>query len=326
MIKNEKYKGLLVSGKRRKNFETKKMENVPKNEWIYIQGGVPSIVSEATWNKANDILKGKVNLCSIKDKEVYTGYFSGGYALSGKLVCGKCGKPYWHNCYTTAVSKIKKHNWQCSTYKSYGKNTKNGCDNITLKHYELMDIVKQTIFEFVANSENVKEVISTLKVVLENSDNTEIISKLYSKLDKLKKRKDNLLDTLLDEIITKEQYAEKIKDIDTEIAEINTKLVYFENENNIGNSKVSRLERIEDYLSLQINSMENITDEMIKSLIDKIEVFENELIIHLSTGEEVAKKYECVSSARQQRTQTQIISSFGMANKNKLSIKLVANI
>jgi len=326
MIKNEKYKGLLVSGKRRKNFETKKMETVPENEWIYIPEGVPCIISETIWNKANDILNKKVTKQIIKDKQVYVGYFNGGYSLSGKLICGKCGKTYWHNCYTTAVSKTKKHNWQCSTYKSYGKNSEKGCDNIILKHDELMSIVKQTIFEFSSNSENAKDVISTLKMILEDSDNTNIIKNIYSKIDKLNKRKNNLLDTLLDELITKEQYLEKTKNIDDEISETKTNLVYLENKNDLENSKIDRLNGIEKYLSLQIDSAENITDEMIKSFVDKIEVFENELIIYFSTGEEITKNYEYVSSSILYRTHTQILSKKCVTSTKELSIKIIVNL
>ena len=39
MIKQEKYKGLLISGKRRKNFETKQMVDVPESEWVIIPNG-----------------------------------------------------------------------------------------------------------------------------------------------------------------------------------------------------------------------------------------------------------------------------------------------
>ena len=57
MIKQEKYKGLLISGKRRKNFETKQMVNVPESEWVVIPNGVPAIVSEEIWEKANQCLR-----------------------------------------------------------------------------------------------------------------------------------------------------------------------------------------------------------------------------------------------------------------------------
>ena len=56
MIKNEKYKGLLVSGKTKYNFETKKTEVLPPEQRTYIPNGIPAIVSEGIWEKANAII------------------------------------------------------------------------------------------------------------------------------------------------------------------------------------------------------------------------------------------------------------------------------
>ena len=51
MIRNEKYKGVLVGGKTHKDFYTKKTTCTDEDEWVEIPGGVPAIVSEEIWEQ-----------------------------------------------------------------------------------------------------------------------------------------------------------------------------------------------------------------------------------------------------------------------------------
>ena len=138
MIKQEKYKGLLVSGKRRKNFETKKFEDVPKSEWVIIPNGVPAIVSEEVWEKANQCLRERCVENGIEYAKTRGTFKSNLYPLSGKIYCGKCGKPYWHEFHLTKVNKIPRNTWQCSTYKAYGTRPDKGCQNKILRDDEFL--------------------------------------------------------------------------------------------------------------------------------------------------------------------------------------------
>jgi DNA invertase Pin-like site-specific DNA recombinase len=59
IVKNEKYKGMLICGKTHTNFFTKKVEPVPKENWIIHEDKIPAIVSKEVWDKANQILASK---------------------------------------------------------------------------------------------------------------------------------------------------------------------------------------------------------------------------------------------------------------------------
>lgn len=322
MIRNEKYKGLLISRKSIKNFETKQTVPADKSEWIYIENGVPAIVDEEVWNKANEILKERVKKIEIKDNDVYTGYFNGGYALSGKIECGKCGNPYWHNSYHTKVAKEKRENWQCSSYRKWGKNSKRGCNNISIKNEEINDIVKQSIYEFSLNKDEIKESIEMLKKVIKDNNNDSLIQKTELDLNKLKSRKDNLLDTLLDGIITKEQYANKKDSIDLEISEAEHRLSEL-NKNNNTLSKTNKLKAIENHLLNKIKSKDCVTDEMINNFVEKVVVYPDKIKIVLPTG---IKEYANVSEYRLLRSQVQITKSNCYSANANIEIMLVANI
>ena len=159
MIKNEKYKGTLISNKKHKDFDTKKINDVSEDDWVIIENGVPAIVSLETWEKANRILheKRKIFKSDETNKSRLAGYFKGSYIYSGKIKCGACGAPYWHQLYSYGTKNGRNKNdlWQCSTFRSFGKKTEHGCKNPHIQTVELDKMVKNTIFDFWNNKDEV---------------------------------------------------------------------------------------------------------------------------------------------------------------------------
>jgi len=158
IIKNEKYKGVLISNKKHKDFDTKKIIDIPKEEWIVRNDAFPLIISEEIWEEANNILnkKKKVYKNDESAKKIIAGYFKGSYLYSGKIYCDKCGETYWHQTY----GNKNKSMWQCSTYRRFGKNTEKGCCNPHITTQELDTIVKEIVFGFWKHREdNIDKII-----------------------------------------------------------------------------------------------------------------------------------------------------------------------
>jgi len=99
MIKNEKYKGVLICGKTHKNFYTKKIEKVSPENWVIHKDRIPKIVSEEIWDKANEILHKKRKTVAVEDNVKIAGYFKGFYPLSGKIFCSICNEKFHHGTY-----------------------------------------------------------------------------------------------------------------------------------------------------------------------------------------------------------------------------------
>ena len=79
MIRNEKYKGVLIMGQRHKDFNTKKFNDVPESEWVIHYDKIPAIVSEELWDRANKELEKKRKTIGADEKIKVAGYFSGTY-------------------------------------------------------------------------------------------------------------------------------------------------------------------------------------------------------------------------------------------------------
>lgn len=311
MIKQEKYKGLLISGKRRKNFETKQIEDVPESEWIVIHNGVPAIVSEEVWEKANQCLKERCIENGAEYAKARGAFKGNNYPLSGKIFCGKCGKVYWHNCYTTKTNHLYRSVWQCSTYTSYGINPEKGCQNRILHDEVIMCKLKEVLFS-THNTSSVKETLDILKDVLQ-TENVNPQTTL-AKIEKLTKRRDKLLEMLLDEVITKEEYTQKKNELDLQI-ETNNK--HYEELLEQSKNQISvddRLKTIEQFLSSDYNSPDDIDDDTVKNLVDKIIINDDIIDVYLKNGEHTnvsnsQVKSLCVTATGQYRTHTEKIYS-----------------
>lgn len=326
MIKQEKYKGLLISGKRRKNFETKQYEPVPESEWIIIPNGVPAIVSEEVWDKANQCLKERCVENGIEYAKLRGTFQSNIYPLSGKIYCGKCGKVYWHEFHLTKVNKIPRDNWMCSTYKAFGTKSNKGCQNRILRDDILMIKLKEVLFSTYKQS-SVKETLDILKETLKSE--TINPQSALDKNTKLIKRRDKLLEMLLDEIITKDEYSKKKNEIDAQIETNNKQYEELLAKSKTQISIEDRLKEIEKFLSTEYSCPEDIDNDTVTNIIDKIIVNNDILDVYLKGGDvnnpipvsNNQLKFLCVSETGQYRPHAEIIYSQKVRRIKKRSYK-----
>lgn len=268
MIKNPKFKGVLTSGKTNKNFETKKTELVPVEEHIVIPGGVPAIVSEELWDKCNDILKQKVR--KYDNKAV--GFKPGKRLLTGKIFCGKCGEVFWHNEYRTSKGKELKEVWQCKTYRLY---TKSRCYNKTIHRQPFLDELMSKMRLIVTQDELTSSLTAILNALSKhNTSAIKSISDNSKKIKAVKHKQEILLDSMLDGIITKQQFIAKDDKLKAEIANL---------ESQANNTDYDSMSRIDEVIK-QIKT-DGVTEQVMVNLIDKIIVNDDIITVYLITGQ-----------------------------------------
>lgn len=230
IIRNPLFKGTAVMNKRHIDFNTKQTIHNPREEWIYHEGIVPAIVSDKIWEQANKLM-------DTKSEEVHTDEFKikrigkniGKYNLSSKIKCGECGSVYWRR-YRKNVKDEQIVDWSCSEYVKRGrKNIKDtrgknllkleakdgGCDNIHINDVELNNIL-QKVAKDVFNKDNklIDKLINILKSVFSNDNAGDEKIQIENEKNKIINQKNMLLDKLLDEIISNEDY--KRKDLELE--------------------------------------------------------------------------------------------------------------
>lgn len=307
MIRQPKYKGTLISGVTKKDFITKKTAFTDDDDWIVHEGIIPAIVSEDLWEKANALYDKKSKLVKKEDKEKIYGYFSGEYVFSGKIVCMKCGKTYWHSAYQN--TKRYTDIWQCQTYRSLGK--KNGCFNTTLQTSALYEIIRDIIFDVWEHKNEVYEIIElSLKSAISqhNPQYNNEASMLTNQIKKTMVRKDNLLNAFLDGDIDKVTYNRKKLDFEEELSKLQLELDRITNLVGEIESKIKRIEKMKKEFDLVANDKNNISDEIIDTLLNKIEVDGDKMKVILNMGLEKEVKisnYQKVSANVKYWSQTE---------------------
>lgn len=230
LVYDSKNVGTVILNQKTYDFEAKKNIYTDPSEWIYLENAVPAILSAEEWERLQEIKKQRTTIDRARGKKAGKSPF-----FSGKLVCGCCGKPYWRK---TKKNDADDEFWVCSTKQTKGRMTRArdavagqkgevneaGCDNANITTKALMEIAERATVVLSEDVEAIKadriKWLEGLKKSILEANNS------YTDTDLIKeeKRKDKLLDALLDGLLTKEEYSKKAESIDTKIEEIKAEI------------------------------------------------------------------------------------------------------
>ena len=263
----------------------KKITKINQEDYIIIPNGVPAIVSEELWNKCAEIRQARINkFQSDRPNEDYSDKYKGKYALSGKIICGICGKAMWHDTSHTQ-SKYRRNSdvdvtkWTCRNYRMYGKieNNPQGCESTRIYDREIIVCLRKIIFDLTNknSSESIKEVLDILKSVLQDTDNTKQIKSIENQIFQIKNKSSKLLDAFLDNTIDKVTYNDKKYELDEKIKSLNSKINQLKLQASDLNTKEVRLKNIENFLNNVYEKPENIPLEFIDTILHHITICHN---------------------------------------------------
>ena len=265
IIKNPKYKGYYRANMfKTVDYRTKKRIKLDEKDW-YIKkdetGNVPAIVSEELWNKANEILRIKSSGYCAKTKN--SNVFKVRTTYGGKLFCAEHNKPFRRH----TDCRTKRHIWICDVLHKIGVK---GCKSAILYEEELDIIFKKVIDTLLKNR---KDIITHLyQLYLDNCNSKDYNQeklKIKKKNEEIILKKNKVMDLLITETITKEDYHRRIKDFDNEIARNEKKLEEIETEQ----KAESLMEKKYKDLLKSIKDNMNVEDsfpELFRLLVDKV--------------------------------------------------------
>lgn len=281
ILKNEKYKGDLAGHKTERDFETKTVKRVDPSEYIVFENALPPIVSREIWDKCAEIREARLkkyekNYISRMGNLELKGQYKGKYPLSNRIICGICSKPMWHG--ERSDVKLSRSNqgvdvssWTCSTFRKHGLKTKNpfGCIPIRLYNRELYACLKFVISELAdTNSTScMSNVVKILASTLTEKNTVSDIEKYNKELQQINKKLDKLLDTYLDEVISKAEYNEKKTALSNRQETLQDIINEYNKTHNDNKDKSERLKEIEKIIGDIQNNPENISNELIELIV-----------------------------------------------------------
>ena len=262
IIENPKYKGYYRGHTTEIiDYKTKKRINISKEEQIiYKSDKIPKIVSEELWNKANKVLEErrteiKLNSYNSIKKYPYT----------SKIICGNDGCKY--SRMTNKNNKLKPR-WACCNYIKYRLNICKSpiiyeCDldnifiNILKKLFNLNDIIK-TLADYYINCKN-------------NIEYDTVISDIENDIKKINLKKEKILDLLINNIITNNEYKEKNNNYNNDISILKKKIDILKEEKNKKSITPQKLiNEVKEKLEYK-----DILGDFINTFLEKVIVYKN---------------------------------------------------
>ncbi len=271
----------------------KKIKNYGEKERYYSKDRHEAIISRELWDKVHDILKkrnGRPMLNGKKHQERY----SMRYAFSSKIVCGFCGANYSRR--SSGKNKNGKQNiyWACM-----GRIDKNECEeSIYIKEEILENLFIQIYNSIIDNKHKTKDkLLGAIKSVVEENHAKTKLDKLELQENNIRTKISNLIDLKLENVIDKEAYIEKEKELQNQLNNILEQKEEYKNLENENHKIAKQLKDIEQVLDTPLKLKEferevfdNIIERIIIGEIEEDGTHNNKIIrFILKTGAEFKK-------------------------------------
>lgn len=285
MLRSPRAHGEVILKQDKYNFEAKKREKLPTEEWIHIKDALPAIISEESHREILEILDARAKQVNDANQFRRGNGERGKGIFAHKLECACCGKYYYRVNHPTRLGSSTL--WKCASYINHGKKSHSqaGCDNVilqenTLKKYILEECNQQLTINMEEENHIITATLDVLRQVMNNSDTTSQRKSMQNSYEKLLQKKERLLTKLLDGTITDADYKRADRRLQQDIDMATHALDKFEQEQEqtmIGEERIRLLHK----RMIRENYMEEVRTRCLIRMIHKIEVFpDGKLQIH----------------------------------------------
>ena len=217
IMRNPKYKGYYYGRlTESSDYQTQKNIELPEEERLYYKDeNIPALVSEALWDKVNNLLNSRAGKFQKKTgaQERYT--------YSQKIICGIHGAHHYRKVWKDR--KIPVESWCCKEYLAHGRIA---CPTPHL-HTKELDIVMEAIGrQFILNRKAITDELIGLYqgITLDTVDFDKEISKTTKAIQKENDKKQRLLELCMEGAIGKDDFKKMNADINAACAKFEKKL------------------------------------------------------------------------------------------------------
>ncbi len=251
----------------------KKRYNRGAEEKIYLRDHHPeiAIIDRAMWDATQEELARRSPSNDAKMKH------SNRYWASGKIRCGVCGSPFIGRMKHTSVGQTR--NWCCHTHTMASA----------------MRTIQCTLSEWISDKSLKYIVLYILNILLENKKalidemvqsiqalSTESVTDdnviLKEQIARLERRKNKLMDMLLEDIITKTDFKIQNERLDTELMETKAKIKESEESKRKLAQQQNRLKDVADEIKKILSFEDAEREEMLGTVIDHVTIYPDHVV------------------------------------------------
>ena len=278
--------------------EQKAKRNTGQVEKIIVEGRHVPLVSKEDYNKVQEKLNTRKLEFGNGEKK-FGGKKTSNTIWGRKLEC-KCGSKYNRTKFSKNGKGEISYCYRCynqirtgsiQTRLKKGLSIENVCDSVLIPEWKL-EVISKIIFDklWTEKDKITVEINKYLDITIKqgyDNDYDKEIDINNRMISTIEQKNNNALDAYISEIITKENYIKKKKELDEEINKLkdrNKELEILKNQPKP--SKVDKLENIKATIEKSLNfDKDNINEDLIDNLIDKINVYENKFVYKLKMNE-----------------------------------------
>lgn len=238
VIKNVMHKGWVILNRHHRDFDTKQIIEKPEEEWVIVKDDHEAIVSEELWDSVNNEILSHRNEGNNKGK----GKRMGTDPLSGKMFCSCCGRVMWKHRSKGSYTTKNGRKYSYKTYSQWYCSGKMGRGELACKdpatisgvqiHKYLVELADEFLdYSTIEYSKNLlkKKTLGWLQDLKDQLSSSNNNGKIEDVISKLESKKGKLIDLYTDELITKEDFIIKSKELEGMITEKKALLVPEEN-------------------------------------------------------------------------------------------------
>ena len=243
------------------------------------------IVDRDTYNRVQQELARRNSKRKISDKTITEqGKYSGKYALTELLICGKCGTPYRRT--TWAARGKKQIVWRCISRLEHGKMY---CpDSPTIKEEQLHKAIIHAINNYYSCRNDIARILkANIGSVLECQGQEEILA-VEKRLNEIDQARNDLVNLIAtggcDEDKLDSEFA-KLYDEEQQLIE---RLESLKSQNKTSAETQKKIDKIMDMIEHEKFELETFDNVLIRKLIECVKVLgKSEILVIFKGGYEV---------------------------------------
>lgn len=266
IARDETYLGYVINGKTRKvSYKSKKIISVPREEQIKVAGMHEPLVDQETFDIVQKLI----------DSRKHTRVYKHDFLLKGLLECAECGKKLSILTMKQKNGKVIQY-LRCNTYAAMTRLKlctphSSNCEKLTK---EVINTIRARLKKYIEEEEyfvlanDVKNKTTYKKNILQNQ-----ILTIQSKINQINKKIDNLYEDKLNGLLSVDDFQRMYISSLNQKEQLENSIKELEKEKEETSHEVDLKKLVTEFMK-----MENVTREMIVSLIDKITVSEDKKI------------------------------------------------
>ena len=295
ILENPKYKGWYCGNKTQSiDYRTKKNAPLEEHEWVmYPDPGIPAIVPEELWNRANALYKKRREETMSHSSGVS---FQNRYPYSAKIYCEEHGTTFHRQMLES--KKGRQEVWRCKVYRTHGRAA---CSAPPIRSCDLDAILSEIFNRIVRDKQAIMDsLVTVISNVPKEVDYNRLSNQVQAEMAEIGKKKDRLLELSIAGAMTVEEFKQRNDAFNARLSQCESQLRAIEQEAEQASKGALDLAEIRRCLEQELSFDGEPNEALLTTILEKIVVKKGSTReeIHLDIFLKLGERFEAVYTPR----------------------------